>query len=116
MRVFVWVSVLVESVFKNSNLYMLSANWPQVYPNILQIGEGKIMPFKECRAIMTDGNTPKAYITKKNICFGGGPDGTVSHCEVCSQYEYYLDINWIFASCKGCNFNIHIWAWFIIIC
>ena len=42
---------------------------------------------------MTDGNAPKAEITKKAICFGGGPDGTVSHCTVRSQEEYYLDSN-----------------------
>ena len=70
------------------------------------------MPLKECRAIMTDGNAPKAEITKKTICFGGGPDGTVSHCRVRGQEEYYLDIDWNFAYCKGGNFIIHIWAWF----
>ena len=85
----VFVCVLVESVFNLQILTCISAYWPIVYPTILQFGEGKIMSVKECRTIWTAGNKPDAYVTKKNICFGGGQDGTVSSCRVSNKEGSY---------------------------
>ena len=47
------------------------------------------MPIEECRTIMTAGTSPEAEVTKKAICFGGGPDGTVSQCHVSFQEGSY---------------------------
>ena len=29
-----------------------------------------------------------------------------------NNLEKAIDITWLFAYCKGGNFNIHIWTWF----
>ena len=43
------------------------------------------MSLEECRAIWTASKAPDFYVTKRSICFGGGPDGTVSLCRVSSH-------------------------------
>ena len=44
------------------------------------------MSIEECRSIWTaSSKLPDFLVTKRSICFGGGPDGTISLCRVSSH-------------------------------